>query len=857
MPQPEFFALPTEKAFEGLHTSEEGLSSAEIKNRQEKYGLNQLPQKKKASWFFILISQFKSPLVYILVAAAVMSIVLNEYVDAAVIMASVVINTIVGFIQENKANSAVEKLREMIEYEARVKRGGVKMKVPAEELVPGDIILLEAGDKVPADARLFDVNSLQINEAPLTGESVPIKKNIDALEKGTPLADRKNMVFMGTNITRGKGRAIVTETGTETHLGEITKMVKEVKEDKTPLQIRLEKFSKWLGILIVVICILIFVIGVIQGKGLFEMFLMGVAVAVAAIPEGLIVSMTIVLTIGMQKVVRQNALIKKLIAAETLGSVSVICSDKTGTLTVGKMQVAEVNAEDKPQALKIGLLCNTAVIQNPDDELTDWKFLGDPTEIALVLGACSAGIKQQECYAQYPKIGEVPFDEDLKYMITMHQDGKGCFLAIKGAPEKIISFAKGTPAQKKEWQAEYEKMTSHGLRVLGMAQKKESCVIKLEPDSIKDCEFIGFIGLKDPLRKEAKETLEMTKAAGIRPVVITGDHKLTAKAIATELGMKIHDKNIIEGTELDELDEKQLIEKVKDVEIYARVTPKHKLRIVDAWQARGAVVAMAGDGVNDAPAIKSADVGIALGSGTDVAKETADVILLDDNFKTINSAVEGGRIIYANIKKIILFLMSGGFTEVIVVAGALVLGLPLPVLPLQILWINLVEDSFPNLAMAFEKGEKEVMKDPPRPKNEGIMDKEMKIMIFGVGLIRDFILLVLFYLLLKWTDNLPYCQTMIFVALGIDTAFVTFSFRSLRKTIWQRNPFSNWYLNGAVAIGILLIVAAIYVPFLQTALKTVPLGIKEWAVLISLALFELIALEIIKYIFIARHHVKI
>ncbi|MFH1537136.1 MAG: HAD-IC family P-type ATPase [Patescibacteria group bacterium] len=857
MSNPEFFSIPKDDVFESLKGTLNGLSDTEVKKRQEKYGLNKLPTEKKASWLIILLSQFKSPLVYILLIATIVSLFLHEYVDAGVIIASVVINTIVGFFQETKANNAVEQLRKLVHFDAQVKRGGVKQKVKGEELVPGDLILLEAGDKVPADARIYEANNLQINEASLTGESAPIKKNIAELKKSTPLADRKNMAFMGTNITRGKGRAIVTETGLKTHLGEIASMVKDVKEDKTPLQIRIEKFSKWLAIIIGVICLLIFSIGILQGKSVFDMFLISVAVAVAAIPEGLIVSMTIVLTIGMQKVIKQKALIKKLIAAETLGSVSVICSDKTGTLTIGKMQVAEVQAEDKMLALRLSLLCNNAIIQNPEEELQNWKFLGDPTEIALVLGACHAGIKQKECYKENPRIGEIPFDEDRKYMITQHETKRGCLLAIKGAPEKILDFAKLDSRKKTELIKEFEELTKKGLRVLAIAQKKLSCQIELDDEAIKDCEFVGFIGLKDPLRSEAAQTLEMTSKAGIRTVIITGDHKLTATAIANELGIPTSSKNVMEGAEIDELSEEELESRIRDINIYARVTPKHKLRIIDAWQAQGEVVAMAGDGVNDAPAIKSADVGIALGSGTDVAKETADVILLDDNFKTINAAVERGRIIYANLKKIILFLMSGSFSEVVVVAGALIMGLPLPVLAVQILWINLVEDSFPNLALAFEPGEKEVMKDKPRPRNESILDKEMKIMIFGLGLFRDVILLAMFYILYKMTNNLPYCQTIIFVALGIDTAFVTFSFRSLRKTIWQRNPFSNWWLNGAVLIGIGLIVAAVYLPFLQNALRTVPLGWEEWALLIALAFFELISVEVIKYIFIVRKKVKI
>ncbi len=868
-----------------LKTKESGLSMAEAEKRLKKYGPNRLPSEKRLSALQIFFSQLKSPLIYILLIASGLSLLLREYVDMSVILAAVVLNTIIGFLQEYKAEKAITHLKNMVEFKARVMRGGQEMEIKADELTPGDIIFIQAGDKIQADARLLKVNNFQVNEASLTGESLPITKHTKPLEAGTVLADRKNMVFMGTVATRGKAAAVVCATGSNTHLGEIASMVKAVEEDKTPLQHKLAVFSKWLSVIVALISVLIVVEGLIKKRDLFEIIITAVAVAVAAIPEGLIIAVTVILVIGMQKILKRKSLVRRLVAAETLGSTSVICTDKTGTLTEGIMQVANIvtckkdmamhgkcalklkENESRLTALRIGLLNNNAVIENPQDELADWVILGDGTERALLMAAVHAGMDKKKTEELMPRLHEIPFVEEYKYMATLHKNGKGNVIYLKGAPEKIMEMcsyydmdgcaAKADKSAMSKIKKEYEKLTEKGLRVLALAYKNVSANKKsITDEDLKKMVFVGFMGLKDPLRKEAKETIAKCMSAGIRPVMVTGDHKLTAKAIYGELGLKVSDENILEGRELDKMSDAELEKIIKKIDIFARVEPKHKLRIVDAWQAKGEVVGMTGDGVNDAPALKSADIGIALGSGTDVAKETASLILMDDNFSTIVAAVEQGRVIFDNIRKVVLYLLSDSFSEVIIVMTSLFLGFPLPVTAAQILWVNLVEDGLPNFALAFEPGEPEVMDDPPRAKGEPLLDKEMKFLIFIIGIVTDFILVVLFIWLWKTTGNIVYTRTMVFAGLAMDSLFFIFSCRSLNRTIWHKNPFSNRFLILSTVVGLLMLNLAIYVPFFQKILATVPLGAHDWAILCLIGILNIAMIEVSKWFFIVekKHH---
>lgn len=881
--------LPIDEVLELLKTDKKGLSKDEVERRLKKYGLNKLPVEKKLSWFFILLSQFKSPLIYILLIAALVSFFLKEYADLLVILAVVLINTIVGFIQENKAENTLAHLKKMISYKSKILRNGMEMYIDSSKISLGDILLLDAGDRVPADGRIFELNNLQINEASLTGESMPINKELEVLDKGTNLADRKNMVFMGTVVTRGRAKVIVTGIGVKTQIGEIAALVKETKDEKTPLQLKLEKFSKKLAYIILLISLFIFAFGVLMKHDVFEMFETAIAVAVAAIPEGLIVSVTVILTLGMQKILRKKALIRKLIAAETLGSISVICTDKTGTLTEGLMRVDQLltgccdlkndlvqldkkgfksEIPDHYQLLNLGIICNNTIISSTQDGLSE-EFIGDSTETALLKAGIDAGLDYKKVREENKRLAEIPFSTEIKYMATLNvKDKANNIIYLKGAPEKVLDFCsyvlikgeekKITPDLKKDILNNLDKLTSQGLRVLAGAYKivaKNKKDLKEEDISASGGNkfvFLGIFALKDPLRKEAKSTIEICKKAGIRPVIITGDHRLTVKAIAQEIGLQVANKNILEGHDLDKMSDDDLKERVKEITVYARVSPKHKLRIVDAWQSHGEVVAMLGDGVNDAPALKTADIGVALGSGTDVAKEIADIVLLDDNFKTIVDAVKQGRAIFDNIRKIIVYLLAASFSEIILIGGALLLGLPLPILALQILYINIVTDGFPSVSLSFEPGEKDVMQQKPRKKDEPLLNTEMKFLIFIIGIITDLILFGVYFYLLKRGADMVYIRTFIFTALAVASLFYIFSCKSLRKSIWHINIFSNKYLVAAVLFGFALQLFALYTPFMREIFELTILGLKDWLWLIGFGFLNITAIEIGKYIFIHK-----
>lgn len=883
-----WYALKIHQCFRRLDSSKNGLTDKQVERRQKMFGKNTLPSGPRLSALAILLSQIKSPLVYVLLIAGVISLFLNHLTDAIVIFFAVFINTTFGFWQENKANNAIAHLKKIVRQQAKVIRNGRQIKIDSSELVPGDIIFLRPGDKVPADARLIEADNLRVIEATLTGESEPSKKRIKFLAKGTSLADRENMVYLGTLVARGNGQAVVCQIGRTTEVGKISQLISETKEDKTPLQLQLIKFSRWLTIFIVVISLIVFVAGLLVGQDPAEIFLTAVALAVAAIPEGLLVAVTVILTMGMQVILKKKALVRKLIAAETLGSTSIICTDKTGTLTDGRMQVTQIITADRDYVItkkteevklekvqdlisKVSVLCSDAVIENPDDELEQLRIIGDPTEKALLLAAISSGFNKDKLDKEYIRLAEVPFSSESKFMATLneHQDKSHRHIFIKGAPEKVFDFSsqvliggqnkKITKDQLLYLKNKYENLTRKGLRLLAVAYKTGHNYKDIHQE-LNDLVFLGFIALKDPLRPEAKEAIQLCYRAGIRPIVITGDHRLTAKAIFEELGIKV-DGNMAEGKDLDNWTDEELMEKVGDIDIYARVEPRHKLRVVDAWQAKGEVVAMTGDGINDAPALKSADIGIALGNGSDVTKETADIILLDNNFSVIVAAVEQGRVIFDNIRKVLLYLLCDSFSEIILVAGAILASvvffdgdLPLPILASQILWINLVNDILPNIAIAMEPGEKEVMKDRPRDKDESILNKEMKILIFIIGIITNLILFGIFIYLFNISADINYIRTIIFAVLGVDSLLYAFSVRSLRHSIFTKNPFSNMYLILAVAVSFIFLLAAMYLPGLTNLLHTSGSVLSwEWIFIIGFGLLQMLLIEIVKHYFIVNN----
>ncbi|PLX20495.1 ATPase, partial [Candidatus Parcubacteria bacterium] len=863
-------------------SSFDGLTQEEATRRLENKGLNELPTKKPINKTVIFFSQFNNALIYILLVAGMLSFFLKDFIDAAIIFAAIIINTIIGYIQELKASNALAKLKRLVEHKAYVLRDGHEVEVDSKNIAAGDVLLIKSGNKIPADCRLLETINLQINESSLTGESIPSTKSSSPVSPGAAVADRDSMIYAGTVVARGSGRAIVVATGIETEIGQIAKMVSEEKESETPLQKRLTSFSKQIGLYIIVVSFALVFIGVIQGRALFEMFLTGVALIVAAIPEGLTVALTVVLTIGMQQILKHKALVRKLVAAETLGSTTVICTDKTGTLTEGVMHVAHIVIGEKEfeieeqgsrqsqkeakivsLALQTALMCNDAIIENPTDELSSWKIIGGSTDVALYSAAIQSGLNKDKLLKIEPRIDELPFESDLKYMISLHKKKGGYVLYEKGAPERLIEKSayfyhlgkkkKLGVKDKTRLNANYKKLASKGLRIVAVAHrefKELDWEVGDKWESIDEkLTFIGFLALKDPLRAEAKETIHLCKQAGIRPIVITGDYHLTAKAIASELGMKTSDKQIITGPDLDKINDDELKNVVSTVNIYARVNPHHKLRIVKALKKRGEVVAMTGDGIKDSPALKAADIGIALGTGTDIAKETSDMVLLDSNFKTIVDAVKNGRVIFDNIRKVITFLMSDSFSQIILIAGSILLGLPLALIPAQILWMNIVQDGVPGFTLAKEKDSSGVMNRKPIEKNEPILNKEMKFIIFAVGLSRDFLIFFVYIYMVKNNFDITYARTFIFAALSANSLMNLYSIRSLIRPIWLSNPFANKYLNIGALISFFLLLLAVYFPPLQAVLSTTALSLNAWALVFTLGILTVLLIELVKHMF--------
>lgn len=838
-----------------------GLSAAEVKNRQKQFGKNKLPEEKPLSKFKIYWEQFHSPFVYILVIAGVVTLLMREFTDAFVIWAAVIMDTTVGFIQENRTSRALQELKKIVKNEAEVLRGGNLKIVDAEEVVPGDIIILNPGDKIPADARIMEAHGLKVNEMALTGEWLPSEKNARVLPARTHLMDRDNMVYMGCVVEEGKGKAVVAQTGLHTEIGKIAQMVHQAPERKTPYQKKLSSFSLVIGLGIALICVFIFLEGLAKGKDFITMFTTAVAVAVSAIPEGLPVAITVILAIGMQKVLRKKGLIRKLSSAETLGNTTVICTDKTGTLTRGQMKVAQIIG-DRELILKSGVLNAEAFVENPEDPIENWVLRGRPTDRALLEAGIENGLLNVKKEMDPDKLADVNFNPVNKFAVSLYKEKGQMNLYICGAPERVFDRSDLSVGQRRKLEEDLKELTGQGLRVLATGfrtvRKNEKIVYEIKGLAAvcHDFVFTGFIALSDPVRSEVKEAVQVCREAGMRTIIVTGDHQLTAKAVGQELGFQVSEQNIMEGMDLDKFSDEEFAKVLDQIQIYARVEPKHKMRIIKAWQDRGEVVAMTGDGINDAPALKKADIGIALGSGTAVAKESSDLILLNDSFAIIVKAIEEGRVIIDNIRKVITYLLSDSLTEVILVSVSIFIGAPLPITAAQILWVNLIEDGLPDVALAFEPREKGIMKQKAQGHHVHLLTKEMKFIIVIIGLITDLMLLALFCWLWKDGLDIAYIRTMIFACLTVDSMFYAFACKSLRQNLWHINIFSNKLLSWSVVLGILMLAAAVYVPFLQTLLKTVPLGIYDWLVVFALGAAEVAAIEAAKHHFIVRHQTE-
>ncbi|HBI6974366.1 MAG: calcium-transporting P-type ATPase, PMR1-type [Clostridium perfringens] len=844
-----------------------GLSSTEALRRLEKYGKNKLETKKKKTLFKQFLSQLKDVMIYILIIAAIISAFLGEISDALIILLVIIINAVIGVIQESKAEKALDALKELSTPKALVKRDGSLKEILSEDIVPGDIVIIDAGRYIPGDLRLIDTANLKIEESAFTGESVPSEKDSSFLpDKEIPIGDQNNMAFMSTLATYGRGVGVVVGTGMNTEIGKIAKMIEQEENDETPLQKKLSELGKILGFLAVGICILIFIISFFQGRDLLEMFLTSISLAVAAIPEGLPAIVAIVLALGVQRMVKKNAIIRKLPAVETLGSVSIICSDKTGTLTQNKMTVTTVYTNDsyiKESEFNLNdneskLLVDCMVLCN-DATYSEKSQTGDPTEIALLESPFKLNILKEKLEKEFKRIDEIPFDSDRKLMTTVNLvDDKKARVFTKGALDSILSICNKISINGKllDFTKEYKAkvlensniMSDKALRVLAFAYKdisKENIVL----DSLeKDLVFIGMVGMIDPPRLEVKDSIKLCKSAGITPVMITGDHKNTAFAIANELGIAEDISQAITGHEIDKFKEEEFNEKIINYRVFARVSPEHKVKIVKAFKSHGNIVSMTGDGVNDAPSLKAADIGVAMGiTGTDVSKGASDMILTDDNFSTIVSAVEEGRKIYLNIKKSIVFLLSCNLGEILTLFTAILLNWNSPLQPIHILWVNLITDSFPALALGVDKTKEDVMNNPPRNPKESIFVKSDKIQLIINGVLIGGITLFAFKLGERlYADSLIHAQTMAFVVLSVSQLFLSLSLRSNTKSAFSLGIFSNKYLVYSILLGIFLQVIIISISFIANIFKVTPLLLYDWIVVILVSLIPFAINEILK-----------
>ncbi len=895
---PDFWhASSVETVTRQLHTTlDRGLSDADALERFRQAGPNELPPPPPRSLLKLFLSQFTSIIVWVLIGAAVISGLLEDWLDAAAILAIVLLNGLLGFVQEYRAEQALAALRQLSVATARVMRDGSLRSIPARDLVPGDLIVLEAGDRIPADARLLYATSFQTQEAALTGESTPVQKEVRQLEEpDVPLADRINMVFMGTAAASGKARAIVVATAVHTELGKIAAMMQaagEAERLETPLQRRLEQFGYTLLWLALAVVSVVFALGFLRGEPLMEMFLTAVSLAVAAVPEGLPAVVTVTLALGVTRMAKRHALIRKLPAVETLGSATVICTDKTGTLTKNEMTVTNVlvdhdtfevtgegyapvgairgvgpvssglNPDAVPEGLcrllTAGVLCNGATLRREEGT---WRILGDPTEGALLAAAAKVGLTAEQLEPTHRFLGEVPFDPERRRMTILRSTDKGPTAYVKGAPDILLPRCTSyvTVEGRVEPMGEADRLriveanaafAQQALRVLALADR----VFDTVPDVMRadrlecDLVFLGLAAMKDPLRPEAKAAVRLCQEAGIRTVMITGDHTETAVAIAREAGLAMGEGAALSGAELNTLPDAQLVQRVERVSVYARVSAEHKLRIVQAWKAQGAIVAMTGDGVNDAPAIKAADIGVAMGvNGTDVTKEAADMVVTDDNFASIAAAVEEGRGVFDNIRKTVHFLLSCNMSEVLVMLFAALFGLPLPLLPIQILWMNLVTDGIPALALAADPKAPDLMKRPPRPPDARLLDGERLRAIAGEGVMLALIALGAFWTsLFFWHQTIDQARTVAFTVMVVAQLVHAFNCRSERLSLFQLGIGTNRALLGAFLISIAVQVTVLTLPAAEPVFKVARLPLEDWVLTGAMGILPFLIMEVIK-----------
>jgi Ca2+-transporting ATPase len=872
--------MTVENTLQSLHSTTRGLSDDEAARRLIEFGPNELKAADRVSPLMILLEQFKNVLIVILLVATVLSFSLGHQLEAIAIAVIVLFAALLGFVQEYRAERAIEALRDMAAPTASVIRDGVEGEIPARNLVPGDIILLAAGDKVPADVRLIEAINLQAEEAALTGESVPVVKHTAPINQGElAVGDRKNIAYAGTSVTYGRGCAIVVGTGANTEFGKIARMLESVESAKTPLQENLNRVGRKLAQAAFALVAVIVALGLLRGQPFVEMFIFGVALAVAVVPEALPAVVTISLAIGVKRMVKRHALVRRLPAVETLGGTSVICSDKTGTLTKDEMTVRRIfvaghllevsGAGYEPEGLfsqdgsivqpseSMVLLLRAAVLAS-DARLTHdategrWSIKGDPTEGAMIVAAAKAGLDKTELNSQYPRRNEIPFTSESKRMTTLHDSAEGAFAFSKGAPETILDSctrwvnettdSQLSGARRAEILNVAQEMATEALRVLAVSYKRDASI----GDAEREMTFLGLMGMIDPPRQEAVSAIQKCEEAGIKTVMITGDHPLTARAVARELRL-LKNGRVVTGAELEITEDEEFRQAVEEIEVYARVSPAHKLRVVTALQEKGHVVAMTGDGVNDAPALKKADIGIAMGiTGTDVSKEAAAMTLTDDNFASIVAAVEEGRGIFSNIKKYLMYLLSSNIGEIGLMAGATLAGLPLPLSAVQILYVNLATDGLPALALAVDPPEEDLMQRPPRDPRKGIFTRPVVMLMLVGGLWSTIVNLSLFVWALNSGRSVQEAMTMTFVSLVLIQFFKAYNFRSDRHSVLRR-PFANKWLNMAIAWEMLILLLILYVPILERTFGTFGLPLRDWLIIVGAAFTVSPVLELAKW----------
>ncbi|MFH1769377.1 MAG: HAD-IC family P-type ATPase [Parcubacteria group bacterium] len=896
-PSHNWYAISREKVLKLVNSETAGLTRSEADFRLEKYGSNEVALDDKHHIFKIFLRQFQSPLIYILIVAGIISAVLGDSLNAGIIFGAVILNALIGFVQELKVSNILDRLSQMVSYHTTVRRDGKEHIIDAKDVAVGDILILRQGDKISADARLIKTVNFKTNEIAFSGESSPVEKDYSVvLDVETGVADRNNMAFTGTSVEDGIGEAVVVAIGGQTEFGKIAELVRD-RSESTPLQRKLGRLARGMGIVFVLISLALFIVGVLRGIDALTMFLTAVAVAVAAVPESLPVALSSTLAVGSKRILKKGGLIRRMIGAEALGSTTVIAADKTATLTEGKMKLTSIitsggkeleceqflsiveQGQSTPELLTIQLLSlvHNATVETSIEDASEWQPKGKPIDRAVLSAVRSVGITDNTFDGLVKRIGEVPFDSRKKYSAVLNhfasdspvgeQKRVKAKITAFGAPEMLLArsaktyneegeIVKLTEERFDELYIKINELASKGFKVLALAHRNVAAQThELKEEMVRDLTFLSLIAFSDPIRSDVKDAIHVAQAAGVRVVMVTGDHALTAKYVAKNVGiLGIDDKRIIEGRKLPS----NLLGVVDKYDVFARVSPEDKLSIVEALKNNGESVAMIGDGINDTPALIRADLGVAVGSGTDVAREAADLVLLGDSFSIIVEAIRQGRIILDNIKKVLIFLLSDAFTEIILIAGSILLGMPLALLPAQILWVNIIEDGMPTIALAFEGEENHVMKRKP-DRTKKIFTRNMKFTVATFTIVTDFVLLGFFWFLLRESDsleNLDYARTMIFTILGIQSLFYVFSIKHLKEPIWKTDLLSNRVLLGGVGLGLLLYAVAIYIPFFQSILQTVSLSLNDWIIVSILGILSIAVIEFAKWKFIKHDEIS-